>query len=197
MTPLLASRDRRALTIGTAVIATAWLLLRGSPLAVASYRELALRADLVAAQRTEARALIAVDGALRDSLAECGAMLLGWAPRLIAGRTRAEAEAELAFVLHALVSGGRVHLTRIDPAPDSAVGLFRVVALRVAAESDVAGLSAWLERLDRATSLVRIREAAISAADPLAPSGQAEVLRAELTIEGWAALRGDSAGRRQ
>jgi hypothetical protein len=180
-------RDRRAVLLGAAVVLGSWLVTRGVPALLRAHTE--WRARTEASVRQLAAAREALEGAAwtRDSLDARGRRLVAWAPRLVAGGTPAEAMAELQSVISGLAAQHRVRIVRVEPTADSAAGLFTPVRLRVEAQSDVGGLAQWLAAIEEGDHLLSVPRLVISAPEPAASSGQAEVLRAELVIAGWAA----------
>lgn len=181
----LAARERRALLLGGAVVASAWLGLRGVPRALRTYEELRLRHAMTRVELSRAEALLETESMLRDSLAAAARRLIDWAPRLIPGRTRAEAEAELASAVRLGAARFRARVLEASPVPDSGHGVFRVAAIRVRAEGDIAALGGWIADLETGALLLRVREGSVTAADPLGPATQAEVLRWEFVVTGW------------
>jgi hypothetical protein len=183
----LTPRDRRTLLLGASVMASAWLATRGVPALLRAHADSRARTEASVQQLAAARE--ALEGATwtRDSLAARGRRLVEWAPRLVAGATPSEAMAELQSLVSDLASQHRVRIVRVQPSADSAAGLFTPVRLRVEAQADVSGLAHWLAAMEEDDRLLTIVGLSISAPEPAAVSNQAEVLRAELVIAGWAA----------
>lgn len=185
----LAAGDRRALLLGGALALAGWLATRGVPYALRANTELAARLQASVTALERAREALAEEPAVRDSLATQARELVAWAPSLVAGKTRAEAVAELSSLISLLAARHHVRVARLDPLPDSAAAPFARVGLRLELASDVAGLSAWLSEVEQGAQLLGVREIQITAPDPAAPATQAETLRAELVVSGWAAPR--------
>jgi hypothetical protein len=181
------TRDRRAVLLGAAVVVGSWLVTHGVPGLIRVHAE--WRARTEASVRQLAAAREALEGAAwtRDSLAARSRRLVAWAPWLVAGGTPAEAMAELQSVVSGLATQHRVRIVRVEPSADSAAGLFTPVRLRVEAQGDVGGLAQWLAAIEEGDHLLAVPSLVISAPEPVASSGQAELLRAELVIVGWAA----------
>ncbi len=183
----LTPRDRRALLLGASVMASAWLATRGVPAFLRAHAEWRARTEASVRQVEAAREALAEAPWTRDSLAARGRRLVEWAPRLVAGGTPAEAMAELQNMVSGLAAQHRVRIVRVQPSADSAAGLFTPVRLRVEAQGDVSGLAHWLAAIEEGNHLLAVPSLVISAPEPAASSGQAEALRAELVIVGWAA----------
>lgn len=185
----LSPRDRRAVAAGLGlVVLTA--AARSLPAAYGAARTVRQRSDAAALELARGRELLLAQGLLRDSLGARASRLIGYAPRFLAGRTSAEAGAELAGLLSAGAARHQVRLVRQDARPDSALGPFVVVTLRVEAEGDITGLAGLLAELEEGVPLLNIPELILSAPEPAAPATQAERLRAELTVTGLRLPRG-------
>jgi hypothetical protein len=187
MKPQLSQSDRRAVLVGAAVVIGSWLALRGVPALIRAHSEWRAHTEASVRQLAAAREALADAAWTRDSLAARGRRLVAWAPRLLAGGTPAEAMAELQSLVSGLAAEHRVRIVRVEPSADSAAGLFTPVRLRVEAQSDVVGLAQWLAAMEEGDHLLIVPSLVISAPEPAASSGQAEALRAELVIAGWAA----------
>ncbi len=187
--PSLTGRDRRALLLGAAIVAAVWLATQGVPRLVRGYQSLRARSESSVRRLAAAREVLADAPLTRDSLGARAQRLVGWAPRLIAGTTRAEAAADLSSLVTGLAARDRVRVVRMTPLPDSAGALFARVGLRIEVTGDITGIGSWLSALEEGDRLLAVRALAAMAPEPAAPAGQAEALRAELTIVGWAAPR--------
>lgn len=181
------TRDGRALLLGAGVVALAWISTRVVPRLAREHEALLARTEASVRQLEAARRVLAEEAWVRDSLAERGRRLVSWAPRLVAGNTRAEATAELQSLMTGLADQHRVRMVRVQPVEGSGSALFVQVRLRVEAQGDIGGLAQWLQALEEGDRLLTIPELAITAPEPAAPGGQPETLRAELVIAGWAA----------
>lgn len=191
----LPARDRRALLAGSALILAGLILTRGLPAALRAHERLRARAEAGVRELASAREALAEEPGVRDSLGARATRLVAWAPRLVGGATPAEGTAELTSLVTGLAAQHRVRVARLQGLPDSAAGLFVRVGIRLEAQGDVAGLAGWLAALEKGPKLLAVRELAVSALEPAAPPTQAEGLRAELSLIGWAAPR-DSTGRK-
>jgi hypothetical protein len=183
----LGSRDRRALLLGGAVVMATWIATRGMSSLLHRHEELRARAEVALVELQRSRELVAEEPLALEALADRARELVAWAPRLVAGATPAEALAELSSYMSGLAAQHRVRLVRLDPSADSASGPFARLSLRLEAQGDIRGLAGWLVAMEEGERLLAVREIALSAPEPAAPSAQPEVLRAEIVIEGWAA----------
>jgi hypothetical protein len=180
------SRDRRALALGGFSIALALLLLRVLPWtvrhAVAAEAGLQQRAALLARARTD----LADAGVLRDSAFQLGQALVGLAPRILSGRSSAEAVADLSGRVNLAASGHQAKLERVEPVPDSAAaGRLRRATLRATFECDVRGLVGVLQGLELGKVALAVRELRVTAVDVGSPEKSPEILRVELAVSGW------------
>jgi len=181
MTP----RDRRALLIGGAIVLGAVLVLRVVPSGVRSV--LALRTRTLERVETLARVrdALAAAPALRDSLTEALGAVVALAPRLVDGRSSAEASASLSALVSLVARRHAVRLVRLDPLPDSAAGAFRRVAVHAELEGDVRGLTRFLRAIETGDPLLTVPALAIHASDPFKQSPGPEALRAEVQVMGF------------
>jgi type II secretion system (T2SS) protein M len=188
------ARDRRALVIGGGVVLVAVLLLRVLPWTVRS----ALAAEAGLRQRAallaRARADLAEAGVLRDSAVELGHALVGLAPKILSGKSAAEAVADLSGRVNLAASRSQAKLERVDPLTDStSAGRLRRVALRAAFECDIRGLVGVLQALAFGKAPLEVRELRVTAVDAASGERVPEVLRVELTAAGWFLTNGEEA----
>jgi hypothetical protein len=179
-------RDRHALMLGGLAIGAAVVVLRilpwGVRRVVAAERDLSQRAALLGHTRAELEQV----GAMEDSVTQLTRALAGLAPKLLSGRTPAEAGADLAGRLTLLASRHQVKLERQDQRPDSgAAGWLRRMVVRVAVESDIRGMAGLLRALAGGDAALSVDELRIVAADPGAPNTRPELLKGEVTVAGW------------
>lgn len=156
---------------------------------VRGYESVRARTEAAERQLAAAREELAEAPFTRDSLGARAQRLVALAPRLIAGRTPAEAAADLSSLVTGLAAEQQVRVIRMNPLPDSGSPLFTRVGLRIDAQGDVGGLARWLSALEEGQRLLAVREIAVTAPEPTAPATRPEALHAELTIVGWAAPR--------
>ncbi len=179
-------RDRRALVLGSGIFLTALLLVRGGPAAVRFIRDahaaLATQARELAALREQVEAgpaLLEEGTRVRDSLGQL-------APRILAGRSRAEAVDDLTERLSLAAARHRVRLDAAVPAGDSArAGALQRVTVEARLTGDLRGMVETLETLAEDRVPLRIAQYRVIGADPATPPDQPEVLQAELTVRGW------------
>ena len=163
----------------------AWLALRGVPWIGRAL--IGQRTHLLEQQATLMRARNAVEtaSAARESLAVTLRSVLALAPRLVDGRTAAEAAAALSGHLSFVAGQSRIRVTALNPVSDSTTGTFHSVAARLTAEGDVSGLTTLLLRLERGEPLLTVRDLAVQATSPTTGTARPERLRFELTVAGW------------
>lgn len=184
-----APRDRRAVLAGAAIVASGIGLRTAAPL-WRTARSLRERAAAVAAQVAEARALIALDGGTRDSLAARNQRLVSLAPRFIAGRSPADAQGDLAARVGAAALSHQVRISRQEPRADPGAGPFPRVVMRFEAEGDARGISGWLGELESGSALLDVTELSIDAPGYATGATQPEAQHVAVTISGLRASRG-------
>ena len=188
MTP----RDRRAVFLGAAVVGLAVLVLRLAPAAARAHAAardgLAARSALLARMRAD----LAETKRLEDSGAVIRRRLASLAPAVLAGRSAADAGADLASHLAVAADRQGVRLTRTEPLPDSALGggLGRVT-LRATLESDGVVVVGLLRALAEADAVMVVDAVRLEIADPLVPRRRPELVRGDLTVSGWYLERGE------
>jgi hypothetical protein len=172
--------------MGGCVVAASVIVLRVIPLGVESTRAahalLSERAVLLARTRDELAAL----PKLRDSAAILTQALVALAPQVLSGSTPAEAGADLSGRMNLAASRAPARVDRLDPVPDSSgTGRLGRARVRVAFETDVRGLVAFLRAIDAADEVLTLDELHIEAPEPGAPDRGPELLKVEVTISGW------------
>jgi hypothetical protein len=185
------TRDRRALIWGGAAVLGAVLLLRVLPMTVRSVS--ALRTEAAERVETVARAndVLAAAPATRDSLARVLGAVIALAPRLVEGRTAAEAQASLSGLVSFAASRHALRIVRLDPLPDSvADGAFSRVAVHVELEGDVSGLTRFLGAVETGDPLLTLPALSVQATDPVGRPNAAEQLKIEATVAGLYLPRG-------
>jgi len=184
-------RDRRTLILGGGAILGAVVMLRVLPWAVHS--AVALRAEATERVETVARAREVLAGApaTRDSLAQALGAVVALAPRLVDGRTAADAQASLSGLVSLGASRHALRIVRLDPLPDSVGdGVFNRVAVHVELEGDVAGLTRFLATVETGDPLLTLPALSVQATDPGGRPNAPEQLRIEATIAGLYLPRG-------
>ena len=176
------ARDRRALSVGFAMVATVVVAGRGYPAWTAwagTRRATAAAAVQRAALATQASRSL---GAMRDSAVARGARLNRLRPALFAAPSLAEAGAAVARSVSDVANENSVQLLALSIRPDTARGARAApVAVRLTVDADLEGLVGVLRDLEGADVLFAIRELLIEQGQ-----GEPERLRAELLIEAFA-----------
>jgi hypothetical protein len=190
MTP----RDRRALVIGGAVVAAAFLALRAVPWGV---RELESRRDALAAKHAllaRVRADLRDAEWLADSAPEVERQVVALAPRVLNGGREPEAVADLVGQVSRVASEHKLNLVRTVPVPDSErAGRLRRAAVRASLEGDTRGTLAMLAALAAGTPVLTVREIRITASDPRSVPSVPEVLQSDLVVAAWYVEGGEAA----
>ena len=183
---MVTARDRRAVTLGAAVLIAAVLALRVLPWSVR--RVLAAGQDL--RERTAVLARVRADLAdaplLQDSAGALTRAIVGLAPKLLSGDTPAEAFADLSGRVNLAASRNQAKLERTDQLPDSGVaGRLRRVRVRASLQSDIRGVTGLLRALELGETVLSVEDLRIVAPDPNSGDGAPEVLRVDVTVTGW------------
>lgn len=179
-------RDRRALRIGLLVVVGGVLAVRGLPALWSGWQERreALGARRALLQRAE-EALGRIDS-LEAEGADARAKFVALAPRLVAGRTEAEAQADLGGRLALIANRERTRLLRVAPLPDSTRELqLRRVRLRVEVESDWNGMVGFLKGIAADPAVLRVTSVAVRGSESPTAGPGPEVLAGELEVTGW------------
>jgi hypothetical protein len=172
-------------------VLVAVLLLRVIPVGVRAVTR--VREHTTDRLSTLARAHDAVQQtpALRDSLATALAQVVALAPRLLDGRTRAEASAALAALVSLQAGRSGLKVLRLAPAADSAGGILQPVQAQAELEGDAAGLMTFLAAVERGSPLLTIRTLAVTSPDAVPRPNAAETLHIEVEVRGWFLARTD------
>ncbi len=178
-------RDRRAVLRGGAVVLATVVLLRALPWAVRSVAALHTRALEEQATLARAEEVLASEPAIHDSLTQVLGRIVALAPRLVEGRTSAEAQAALSSLVSLVASRQQLKVVRLDPLPDSGGGKspFARVALQAELEGDVTGLTRLLRDIETGDPLLTVTSLSVLAPAPAVPHA-AEALRVELDVAG-------------
>jgi hypothetical protein len=179
--------------LGLAALGSAVFFLRVAPWAYGEIRDLRQRFETKTELLARTRADIRSAAQLVDSGTALKKGILALAPKILAGAGESEALADLAGRLALIAERHRVRLDRTERLPDSTrAGRLRRVALRAHIESDSRGTLEMLAAVGRGPTVLALRDLRIMAIDPDSPDRVAELLRTELTVEGWF-LQRDSA----
>lgn len=180
----LSARDRRALLVGSALVALALALGRGLPAWLELLESSRSDADQRRRALADARAVIAAEPALRDSLIARRVRYLEVAPALIAAVTPSAMASRLGAIVSAAATNAGVAVSsvvlRADTASSSGFGRPLV---RGEARGDISGLTQFLLLIDLGPPLLRVVELTVTQAEPAAV-GRAEELRIAFVIEG-------------
>ncbi|HET7584030.1 MAG TPA: type II secretion system protein GspM [Gemmatimonadaceae bacterium] len=186
----LSPRDRRALSLGGAVLALLLLVARGLPAWSAWATSQRAIADQLAAQVARARSDVRSSAPTHDSLVMRGKRMVALAPRILAGESPASAVATLGGVLSGAAATAGVQVGAVQMSVDSsATSAFSRVRVRASATGDIAGVTELLRELEQGPTLLSVRELNLSQPEPAAPASQPEALRIELVVEGLALNR--------
>jgi hypothetical protein len=190
--PRFSSRDRRALLLGAAVLASGvcWTAivrpyfqaLQGVSSALTAERDLLDR---------ELRLLAGADQYAAE-FEQAGARLLDVATRLFGGENNAVASAGLIRYLQEGAGTGPALLTRLEPLPAEEEGNGLVgLPLRVEGETDLEGLLTVLHLLDAGSKLVRVENLRVQGRRAVAVDGP-EVLSFEFVARGFSLAESES-----
>lgn len=181
MTP----RDHRTLMAGGAIVLAAVLVLRVLPALVERYSALRAEATERAAVLHRARAALASATGVEDSFAIAAREIVALAPKVVAGRTAAEAAATLTSDLSAAAYQAGLRVLGMNALPDSASGTFRPVVLRAELEGGVGAVAGFLRAIEGASTVLTVRSLHLLAVDPLERQPGPEQLRLDLVVVGW------------
>jgi hypothetical protein len=182
------SRDRRAAITGIALILGLVAMFRGVPLAVGALRNLEGGASDAQRSLRRSRDVIAEEADMRAAFAVSARRLLASAPLLLTGHSSADAASALSSLVGGIAARDRIRIGRMESLRDSTAGAFIRIAVRVEAQGDIAGISHWLATMEEGQPLLTLSGLSLSAPDARGAGDRPEVLRAEVTITGWAML---------
>jgi len=180
MTP----RDRRALIVGGVAVVAALILLRAAPWTVRQVLALRARATDMAVTLARARKVIEEVPAVRDSLAPALSAIVALGPKVLDGRSRADAEAALADLVTFTAQRQRLRIVRLDPVADTGDRVFGRVAVHAELEGDVAGLTRFLQSVETGEPVLTVPALTVQALEPDARPGVPERLRIEAVVSG-------------
>lgn len=183
----MSTRDRRALTLGAAILLPALFYVWGvKPYAAAltdSRQRLSIERETLARERA------AVSAAHRNPALQhvADSAMRVTAPRLFAGRDDVMASAELASYLGDVARRHHVWLQDASTRPAAtADGGVRTLHVEVRAESDLQGILEFLQALENGGKLVRVDRVDISRQPSRSDENGAETLALSATIAGFA-----------
>lgn len=184
------ARDRRALYLGAAVIFGVVLLVGVLPWATRSIARLRARAEQQSQVASSARALLAATPFVRDSLVRVLNDIVALAPKLVDGRSTADAQASLTALVSLAANRHDLKVVRLDPFPDSSAGVFRRANVHAELEGDIVGFTGFLKAIETAAPLLSIDALGVSVPDPRANPNTPEALHIELDVSGYYLPRG-------
>ncbi len=179
------ARDRRMLVGGAIACLTLALGARGVPALVRWRRDARANAAELRDEATRACASVAHAGATRDSLARRTADYRSLTPHWLEGETTAGGGGSLASLVSAAATASNVRLGSVQIHADTgtASALTRV-RVRADVTGDIGGIAALLGALETSPTMLLVRELSIAQPEPAAGDDRAEVLRAELVVDG-------------
>lgn len=189
----LSDRNRRALSIGAAVVG---LVLAWTG-AVSPWMEAAAeRRDRLASQRELLRAerdLLASDEVYREAVTAAAARLRAISERLLAGRSEGAAAASLEQLVRDRAMAHRVLVTETAPRPAERVGdVLMSVGLSVHGESDLEGVAGLLASLEGGPTMLRVSDLTLRRA--AGPTGAPGALAFRVAVTGFLLSPDDEAG---
>jgi hypothetical protein len=172
--PNLSRRDRRAVTVGAALLGPAlfWTL------AVSPYLDaLGEASERLAGERSLLRREQELVASAREypGAFDAGAeRLLKAAPRLMGGENDGAASAAVAGYVRRLSGIASAHLTRVEPGPSRAGGGgITALPVEITGESDLEGLLSLLQMLETGPKLVDVEDLRLEASDAPGVGGAA------------------------
>jgi hypothetical protein len=180
-------RDRRALILGAAVLAPAFLVIWGVRPYLAALSD--TRQRLAVEREALARERAAVSAARRNPNLQhvADSATRAAAPRLFAGRDDVMASAELASYLGDVARRHHVWLQDASTrAATTAEGDVRTLHVDIRAESDLRGILEFLQGLESGGKLVRVDRLDISRQPSRSDENGAETLALSATVAAFA-----------
>jgi len=183
----LSAADRRALTLGAAVVIPALLFV----FVVKPYRAslAAVREQLAVEQSALARERAAVDAAVRHPQLQhvADSAMRAMTPRLFGGRDDVMASAEVATWLGDVARASHVWLQNASTRPATAAeGGVRVLHVDVRGESDLRGVLTFLTALEHGDKFVRVQRLELSVQPGRSDQPGVETLAIAASIIGYA-----------
>jgi hypothetical protein len=109
---------------------------------------------------------------------------------LVDGHTTAEAQASLSGLVSLAANRHALRVVRLDPLPDSSVGVFNRVAVHAELEGDIAGLGGLLKTVESGEPLLSVGALSVTTPDPRSSGKAPELLHLELDVTGYFLPRG-------
>jgi hypothetical protein len=181
----LTARDRKVLAVGTLICTALIAGTRGLPALVRWTHGARATAVQLGAEAARVSNSVTRASVTRDTLAAENERYLALAARLLDQETPAGAGSSLASLLSDAAAESNVKLGSVQIHADTTfVGAFMHVTVRADLTGDIRGLAAMLAMLEKDQTLLTIRAMSISQPEPAAGDDRAEVLRAEVVVEG-------------
>lgn len=177
------SRDRRTLSLGTAVILGMLTVGKGIP-AVRDWES----ERLTSAARAQRQVRLLEGGArvvrqLQDSVRAREQRLASLRRLLIDAPRQSDGGPMLSSLISAVADDTDVEVLTMNVHADSAANPLRRVDVRMNGQGDIAGVMRFLRAVEDTTALLSVRELTVSQSDPGAPDNRSEVLRFEVVIQ--------------
>lgn len=182
--PVMAARDRRALTAGAICILLVVILGRVVPAERAWAGRAEIRAALLSRELAEARFVIANENATRDSAAARARLVRTIERSLLHVESRSSGDGAVAALVSkaAASSGIKVDALALD-ADGGDNGALQSLAVTGGATGDIQALAAFLTAIERDSAHVAVRALSITQSDAASPDTRAENLRLEFTVQ--------------
>jgi len=189
------ARDRRTLVTGACVVALIIGVGRGGPAWLTWTRARVNAAAEAGEQLASAKRSAFGLAAFTDSANVRSRRLDSVRALLVRARTPESAAASFASLVGATAEAQGADVIAVTLSADTVVrwGMARV-AVRLSAESDLAGLMALLAVLETRPMPIVIRDLSVSQPDPAAPRSKADALRFDMVVQTLAAIRREPAG---
>lgn len=191
---ILGAHDRRALSVGALVIATAFAVTRGVPALRQWSHASVISAREILAEVARAEGSIRGAGASADTMRARSERLVALAPALLDGGSPATAGATLASLISGAAATADAKLQSVQvrsdaPAQDSSrndTRAFARVAVSASVTADVRGLSSILLSLERGLTMLAVEELAVTQPEPGGDGARPEMLQVNLVVSGLA-----------
>lgn len=178
-------RERRVVIWGGVLVVGAVLALRVIPRTLRAVETLRVSTAEQVALRARAHSLLESREPIGDSLRQAFRQIVALAPRLVDGISGTEAQASLSSLLSMAAGRHAIRVVRVDPLPDSAIGVFNRVSIHAELEGDIRGLSGLLRAIETRDPLLTVNALTVTVAETPGAPGQPEILRIELSVSGY------------
>ena len=182
----LSPRDRRALSVGGAIVVAATLYRLALP-TLASLTQLRQSNQTMSDRLAFSGLDFAMLGASREALAARTRRLADADTLLLSAGSAAHVASELGAIVRGAARTAGLELLGATTQSDSVVrGAFQSALVRLEAQGDISGLMQFLLLIELGPGLVDVRELSVTPVEPAAGGDRAEVLRISISIEGVA-----------